>query len=150
MGRVLGIDYGTARIGVAVSDTLQMIASPVDYVPAGDTEACLQAIAAICREREVEKIVVGLPKNMNNTEGDSSKAARALGAQLETATGLPVDFFDERLTTAAVERILIDADVSRKKRKEKVDSMAAALILQNYLDARGLPPLPPLPGEEPG
>jgi putative Holliday junction resolvase len=145
MTRILGLDYGTARVGVAISDTLQMIASPLDYIPAKEQQACIAAIAELCREREVGRVVVGLPKHMNNTEGESSKAARAFGARIKAATGLSVDFFDERLTTAAAERVLIEADVSRKKRKEKIDSMAAGIILQNYLDAKGSSAIPEIP-----
>ena len=145
MTRILGLDYGTARVGVAISDTLQMIASPLYYIPAKDQQACIAAIAELCQEREVGRVVVGLPKHMNNTEGESSKAARAFGAKIEAATGLSVDFLDERLTTAAAERVLIAANVSRKKRKEKIDSMAAGIILQNYLDAKGSPSIPPIP-----
>ncbi len=136
MGRVLGIDYGTVRVGLAISDPTGIIAQPVQYVPAENRKQCLARIAEICRERDVVEIVLGLPRNMDGSEGKASGDVRKFGSRLEAGTGVKLSYFDERLTTKAVERILIEGDVSRAKRREKRDSMAAALILQNYLDAK--------------
>jgi putative Holliday junction resolvase len=137
MTRILGLDYGTARVGVAVSDPLGLTAQPLDHIPARDRKQCLHAIAALCRERDVGRIVLGLPRQLDGDEGLACKDARAFGERVQQATGLAVEYFDERMTTGAVERVLIDADVSRTRRKQKIDSMAAALLLQNYLDAAG-------------
>jgi putative Holliday junction resolvase len=94
----------------------------------------IREIGSKCKENEVEKIVVGLPRHMNGDESDSSRSARKLGSLLESELGLPVFFCDERLSTRAAEKALLEADLSRKKRKEKIDAVAASIILQNYLD----------------
>ena len=121
MGRVMGLDVGSRTVGVAVSDLLGWTAQGVEII----------------RFNEDEK-EFGLPKNMNNTSGPRVDAARAYGDLLTETFGLPIDFQDERLTTVEAERMLVEeADASRKKRKQVIDKLAAALILQNYLDRKG-------------
>jgi len=134
MGRLLGLDFGTVRIGAAISDALGLTAQPLPFFPAHGRKACLEAIATFCRERGVERIVLGLPRHLDGNEGASSKLVRKFGADLGARVGLPIEYLDERLTTVAAERLLIEADVSRQKRREVIDSMAAAMLLQNYLD----------------
>lgn len=141
MPRALALDYGTVRLGVAVSDPLGAFAQPLPYLPATPPKAALEKLQGLCQEYDIDRIVLGLPKNMDGSEGESAQAARQLGAAVERATGLAVVFIDERLTTAAAERVLLEADLSRRKRREKVDGVAAAMILQTYLDM----PLPPSP-----
>lgn len=129
--KLMGIDYGDARIGVAFSDPLCITAQGW-----GAVRQCAKAaeeIAALALEKGVERIVVGLPKNMNNTEGASAEKARAFGATLEELTHLEVVFWDERLTTVAAHGFLSDLDVRGKKRKALVDTVSATLILEGYM-----------------
>jgi putative Holliday junction resolvase len=133
--RILGIDYGTKRIGLALSDELGYTAQPLQYVEA---EKFAQ-IGEIVRQREVTKIVVGLPRNMDGTYGPSAEAAKALIEKLKLLVSVPIVTWDERLTTSQANRIMIETNTSRAKRKEKVDSMAAQLLLQSYLDAHATP-----------
>lgn len=133
--RILGLDHGSKRIGVAVSDELKMIASPLEFVPAEPPEACLQRLEVIVRQKEVELIVVGLPRNMDGTYGPAAQKVQAFVTQLRSVVEVPIRTWDERLTSAQANRILIQGDVRRDKRKEKVDAMAAAILLQSYLDA---------------
>ncbi len=135
--RSLGIDYGTVRIGLAISDALGMIAQPYCVVTATDGKKAVEQIAEICRKEGVEQIVVGLPRHMSGEESDSSAAARKLGAKIEETTGLPVAFVDERMSSLAAERAMLEADLSRKKRKTKIDAVAASIILQSFLDKQG-------------
>lgn len=136
MGRIMGLDYGDKTIGVAVSDEFGWTAQGVEVIrrrKPEDDELRLQQLAA---EYEVQSIVVGLPKNMNNTIGPRGELCMAFAESLRESLRLPVHMWDERLSTAAAQRTLLEADVSRKKRKLVVDKMAAAIILQNYLDSR--------------
>lgn len=134
--RVMGLDVGTKTIGVAVSDELGLTAQGVTTVrrvgPRKDVEALKQIVA----ERDVERIVVGLPLNLDGSEGHRAQACRRFGETVATETGLPTVFWDERLTTVAAERALLEADVSRAKRKQVIDQVAATLILQGWLDAQ--------------
>jgi len=132
--RFLGIDYGTVRIGLALSDPTGTIASPAGVIEVSSQKDLVRQVSELCRKEKVSKIIMGLPKHMNGDEGESAKKARALGGVLKEHTNLPVIFQDERLSTAAVQRSMIEADLSRKKRKENIDASAAALILQGYLD----------------
>ena len=121
--RVMGLDVGSKTVGVAISDPLGFTAQGVEIIKI-DEEA-----------EEVEKFVVGLPKNMNNTEGPRVEASKAYGYKIKEIFGIPVDYQDERLTTVQAERMLVEqADISRGKRKKVIDKLAAQLILQNYLD----------------
>lgn len=136
---VLGLDYGSVVVGVAVSDPGLSIASPIASVPRGKKFAtCAAQIGALVHDREVGAIIIGLPRNMDGSEGASAQAARAFVRNLITSGAvpdMPVVFWDERLSTAAVERFLISEDISRKRRDEVVDKAAAAYILQGALDA---------------
>ena len=132
--RVLGIDYGTKRHGLAVSDPLGYTAQPAGLVERRGRDPGLDEIAAVVEEKEVERIVVGLPFHMDGRPGDHHDEVLEFVALLEERFGLPVETIDERLTTLQAERAL--EGLSRKKRKARVDQMAAQLILQAWLDSR--------------
>ena len=135
--RIIGLDYGTKTVGVAVSDALGLTAQGVETITRKEENKLRQTLArieAIIEEYEVTKIVVGLPKNMNNTLGDRAEKSLELKETLERRTGLPVVMWDERLTTAEAERTLMETGVRRENRKQFLDQMAAVLILQGYLD----------------
>ena len=133
--RILALDVGTRRIGVAISDESALIAQPVDYIDVKSTNP-VNEIARLCRKNGVNRVVVGLPLSMSGGDrGTSSRRAKALGKVLEEQVGLEVVYFDERFTTTQADRALIEGNVSRQKRKEVVDKVAAALILQAYLDS---------------
>ena len=136
-GRILGLDMGEKRIGVAVSDPLGITAQGLEVWTRRNRQADLDHILAIAREYAVKQIVVGLPRHMDGRPGNAAadilKFARGLGEAL----GAEVIPWDERLTTVAAERLLIQADVSRRRRRQVVDQVAAVLILQSYLDSRG-------------
>lgn len=134
--RALGIDYGDVRIGIAVSDAMGWTAQGVETIHRKNEEADLARIGELIAQYEVGTLVLGLPKNMNGTIGPRGELSQQFAALLEEKFGLPVVLWDERLSTMAAERMLISADVSRKKRKQVVDKMAAAIILQNYLDSK--------------
>ncbi|MBP7830875.1 MAG: Holliday junction resolvase RuvX [Kiritimatiellae bacterium] len=137
MPRVLGLDHGDKRIGVAVSDPMEMIASPVVILDAGQGGG-LPEIERICREKEIGRIVVGLPLNMNGTAGPQAEKVREFVKQLQARLpAIPVTTWDERLSSRAGERVLIEAGTSRKRRREVLDKMAAQIMLQGYLDAHG-------------
>ncbi|MFX3646957.1 MAG: Holliday junction resolvase RuvX [Paenibacillus sp.] len=133
--KILGLDYGDRRIGVAASDAFGWTAQGLEVLERRRDEGEFARIAELVREHEISEIVVGLPKNMNGTVGPRGEICIAFAERLRDELNLPVHLWDERLTTMAAERTLIEADVSRKKRKQVVDKMAASLILQNYLDA---------------
>ncbi|WP_458464485.1 Holliday junction resolvase RuvX [Paenibacillus sp.] len=133
--KILGLDYGDRRIGVAASDPFGWTAQGLEVLERRRDEGEFARIAELVREHEISEIVVGLPKNMNGTVGPRGEICIAFAERLRDELNLPVHLWDERLTTMAAERTLIEADVSRKKRKQVVDKMAASLILQNYLDA---------------
>jgi putative Holliday junction resolvase len=134
--RVMGLDLGSKTIGVAVSDELGLTAQPVLTLRRSGLRPDLAGIKQLASEHSVQQIVLGLPLNMDGTEGPMAKAAREFGAALEAKIGLPVEFWDERLSTAAAERALLEGDVSRKKRREVIDRLAASIILQSWLEAR--------------
>lgn len=136
--RIIGLDYGTVRIGVAVSDQAAIIAQTKDNIPAEPRKKCIEKIKELCIETGAEQIVIGLPKHMNGDEGESAKAARKFGEAIAEATNLPVDFLDERLTTVSANNLLTEFNMKAPAKKEKVDSVAAAIILQNYLDMKSL------------
>lgn len=138
--RVLGVDLGSKRIGIAVSDRSGTIASPLTVLArSGDVGADHRRIADLVVEEEAVCVVVGLPLNMNGSEGPRAEASRKFAEQLTSALGLPVELWDERLSTMAATRTLLEADVSRAKRKEVIDQVAAQFILQGWLDARQPP-----------
>ena len=135
MGRILGIDYGTRRVGIAISDPTAMLSTPLCVESVWSMEEAVAVVVRIARERAVEKIVVGMPINMDGTKGAIALETEKYVELLKTASGLPVDITDERLSTSLVERMLLSADVSRGRRKEVRDKLAAQVILQGYLDA---------------
>ncbi|MBB6448570.1 putative Holliday junction resolvase [Geomicrobium halophilum] len=132
--KVLGLDVGDRRIGVAVSDALGLTAQGLETVAVKGHEATVDRILQIVEDHEAQRIIVGLPKNMDGSIGPRAEKSKQFAALLEKGSRVPVQFWDERLTTKAAERTLISADVSRKKRKKVVDKMAAVLILQGFLD----------------
>ena len=133
--RILALDVGTKNIGMAICDPLGITAQSLPTIRRkGQTEKDVQFVTDAVKEYAVETIVVGLPKNMNGTEGPSCDMAKEFAAEVEKAVDTPIVFWDERLTSRIAENAMIEADLSRKKRKQKVDSLAAILILQNYLD----------------
>ncbi|MBE5780755.1 MAG: Holliday junction resolvase RuvX [Clostridiales bacterium] len=136
--KIMGLDIGDVRIGIAQCDEMEIIASGVEsYTRTGDlTKDCLY-LANKAKELGAKAIVLGLPINMNGTHGPACEKVEAFSDALKEVCDLPMDFFDERLTTAQAHRVLISADVSRKKRKNVVDKLAAQLILQAYIDMRG-------------
>ena len=138
MERIMGLDLGSRTLGIAVSDPLGMIARTVETFRFADDDydaACARAVQ-LAKELGAVKFVLGLPKHMNGDVGIRGQISLDFKAKLEAACGLPVILQDERLTTAAAERILISADVSRKKRKAVIDQMASVQILQSYLDQK--------------
>jgi putative Holliday junction resolvase len=133
-GALMCLDLGTKTIGVAVSDIGRTIASPLTLIERRKFAADVDALLKLVGEKEVAAFVLGLPLNMDGSEGPRAQATRAFGRNLAGRTDLPIVFWDERLSTAAVTRTLIDADTSRKRREALVDKMAAAYILQGLLD----------------
>ncbi|WMT40041.1 Holliday junction resolvase RuvX [Paenibacillus sp. D2_2] len=136
--KILGLDYGDARIGVAISDELGWTAQGLEVIERRKEGAELKRITELVNQHVVEEVVVGLPKNMNGTIGPRGEICKAFAEQLHEILQIPVHLWDERLTTVSAHRTLIEADVSRKKRKGVVDKMAASLILQNYLDSKSI------------
>lgn len=136
MGRILGVDYGTVRIGLSVSDPTASLARALQVVRRKSDEAAAEEIAGIARDHEVGEVVVGLPLHMNGSRGEKAEAAHAFAELLREKLGVPVEMFDERLTTVSAQRLLISADVRRDKRKQVVDAVAATVLLQTYLDFR--------------
>lgn len=136
--RVMGLDVGTKTVGVAISDELGWTAQGLTTLKINEDEKefGFDEIGNMIKEYQVEKIVVGLPKNMNGTIGPRGEACQVYANELERLYGVPTILWDERLTTMAAERVLLEADVSRKKRKKVIDKMAAILILQGYLDSK--------------
>ncbi|MBP1904840.1 putative Holliday junction resolvase [Paenibacillus turicensis] len=134
--KILGLDYGDRRIGVSISDDLGWTAQGLEVIERRKEGQDLLRIAELVKQYEVEEIVVGLPKNMNGTIGPRGELCQAFASELSEKLQLPIHLWDERLSTVAAERTLLEADVSRKKRKGVVDKLAAALILQNYLDSK--------------
>jgi putative Holliday junction resolvase len=132
--RVLGIDHGTKRVGLALSDETGTIAQPLEFLPAEPAERLLNLLQGIVAARKVEVILVGIPRNMNGTYGPSAERAREFVAALQQVLTVPVKTWDERLTTVQANRFLIETGMRRQKRKERVDQTAAAILLQSYLD----------------
>ncbi|HFI0094352.1 TPA: Holliday junction resolvase RuvX [Streptococcus suis] len=135
--RIMGLDVGSKTVGVAISDPLGFTAQGLEIIPIDEDkgEFGLERLTELVEQYKVDQFVVGLPKNMNNTSGPRVEASQAYGDLLTERYKLPVEYQDERLTTIAAERMLIEqADISRGKRKKVIDKLAAQLILQNYLD----------------
>ena len=139
--RIMGLDFGSKTVGVAVSDSLLITAQGLEIIRRKEENKLRQTLARIeelIEEYEVEEIVLGLPKNMNATEGVRAELTREFQDKLERRTGLPVVLWDERLTTVAADKAMMESGVRREKRKDYIDKIAATLILQGYLDRRGL------------
>ena len=132
--RILALDHGTKRIGVAVSDETKTIAQPLEYILAEPFAGFLERLKQLVREKEVDLILIGLPRNMDGSYGPAAQKVEAFVAVLRGAITVPIRTWDERLTSSQANRILIQGNVRRDKRKEKVDKMAAAILLQSYLD----------------
>jgi len=135
--RVLAIDHGTKRIGLAISDQLGLIAQPLEFVLAEPFQQFLERLKQIIQEKQVELILIGMPRNMDGSYGPAALKVQEFTGVLKEAIAIPIQTWDERLTTAQANRFLIEADVRRKDRKGKVDKTAAAILLQSFLDARG-------------
>ena len=133
MSRYLGVDYGTKRIGLAISDGLGLTARPLEVVSRKDLEVALRKIAD---EYPVDEVVVGLPTGLGGHEGDSAIGARALGHEIEKLLEVPVSYVDERFTSRMAESVLLESGMKRHTRKETVDKVAAAIILQTFLDSK--------------
>lgn len=134
--RTMGLDYGERRIGVAISDAFGWTAQGSEVIDKKLVKDELGRIEELVKLHEVDNLIVGLPKNMNGTIGPSGENCIAFAERLRQKLGLPVQLWDERLTTVAAERTLLEADVSRSKRKQVIDKMAAAILLQSYLDSK--------------
>lgn len=139
MARILGLDVGDKTIGVAVSDELGWTAQGITTIQRQGKKHDLAALAALVERYAVTEILVGLPKHLNNTIGEQAEKAQQFARSLAGRFyPIPITMWDERLSTASAERVLLDADVSRKKRKQVINTLAAVVILQNYLDAKSL------------
>ena len=133
--RILSLDVGKKKVGIAISDALGITAQPLDTLIRKAKKADLARIEKVIHDMNVSKIIVGLPLNMDGTEGPMAKEIYSFVKELEKEIRIPVELWDERLTTMEAERLLLEADLSRKKRKKLDDKIAAQLILQSYLDA---------------
>lgn len=136
MQKIMGLDYGDARTGVAISDLLCSIVGTTAVLPSRNTEKLLMDIVRLVKEKQVGEIVVGLPKNMDGTEGSRAQLCREFARLVQEATGVPVTMWDERRTTVEAHNILSAHNYHGKKRKETVDAVAASLILEGYLAFR--------------
>lgn len=134
MGRILGIDYGDVRIGIAMSDETAFLASPLCVIDS--TNAGLDRVVALIEENRIERIVIGLPRNMDGSYGPATEKVRKFVEKLEARTAVPVAEWDERMSTVSAHNALREAGLDAKKRKGVVDKVAAQIILQNYLDAQ--------------
>ncbi len=137
MSRILGLDPGERRVGVALSDPTGTIASPHSVIDRRSAKLA-DAVRTLCEEHGVTRIVVGLPTGLSGAEGPSAKAARTVGDMVAEATGLPVEYQDERFTSVTAEAALLEGGVRRAKRRDVRDKVAAAVILQTYLDRKDL------------
>ena len=135
--RILALDHGTKRIGLAISDELGMIAQPLTFLPAVPFADFLKQLKEILRDKQVEQILVGMPRNMDGSYGPAAQSAQEFVLVLKEALTIPIKTWDERLTSAQANRFLIEAGMRRDKRKTKVDQTAAAILLQSYLDSLG-------------
>ncbi|HSG36204.1 MAG TPA: Holliday junction resolvase RuvX [Paracoccaceae bacterium] len=133
-GAICGLDLGTVTIGVAVSDSLRSVATPLETIKRKKFTLDAARLLEITKARDIKGIVLGLPMNMDGSEGPRCQATRAFARNLERLTDLPIAFWDERLSTVAAERALLEADTSRKRRDEVIDHVAAGYILQGLLD----------------
>ena len=136
VGRILAVDYGEKRVGIAISDELQITASPLMTLPRSSDEEVIAQIAQLARNNRVEEIVTGLPIRTDAKQGEMEQRVRSFAQKLQSKTKVPVMLFDERFTTRIAEQVLLEADLSRRKRKQVRDKLAAVVLLQSYLEAR--------------
>jgi len=132
--RILALDHGSKRMGVAVSDATKTIATPLEFIPAEPFADFLTRLKHLLMEKEIDLVLIGLPRNMDGSYGPAAQKVETFAAVLKSAITIPIRMWDERLTSSQANKILIQANVRRDKRKEKVDKMAAAILLQSYLD----------------
>jgi putative Holliday junction resolvase len=132
--RILALDHGTKRIGVAVSDETKTIAQPLEYIPAEPFPDFLARLKELLAEKEIGLILIGMPRNMDGSYGPAAQKVEAFIAAIKPEAAVPIKTWDERLTSAMANRVLLQGNVRRNQRKEKVDKMAAAILLQSYLD----------------
>ena len=135
MLRILALDHGTKRIGVAISDELKMLAHPLEFILAESMPAFVERLRKILAEKPCELILVGMPRNMDGSFGPAAEKVREFIATLQPQVTIPIKTWDERLTSTQANRMMIEGNVRRDQRKQKVDAMAAAVLLQSYLDA---------------
>jgi putative Holliday junction resolvase len=134
--RILGIDHGTRRVGIAVSDEMHMIAQPLEFIPAEPFDAFLVRLKEIIAEKEVGLMLIGMPRNMDGSYGSAAEKVREFIAALQAEIQVPIKTWDERLTSVQANRFLIESNTRRDKRRGKVDQTAAAILLQSYLDSK--------------
>lgn len=134
--RVLAIDHGTKRMGIALSDPSGIIAQPLEFIPAEPFAKLLDRLKELIRDKQVEMILIGMPRNMDGSYGPAAQKVQQFAAALKDAIAIPIKTWDERLTSAQANRFLLEGNVRRQDRKEKVDKAAAAILLQSYLDSR--------------
>lgn len=133
--KILGVDFGDSRTGLAVSDAMGFGANVLDAIKCKNMKGVTEQIINVCKELSIEKIVLGFPKNMNGTLGDRAKKTKKLKAMLEESLDITIVLWDERLTTVSAHNLMNETNIRGKKRKESVDSISAAYILQEYLDS---------------
>ncbi len=133
--RIAALDHGTVRVGVAVSDELKIIAQPLEFIPAEPFDAFMVRLKQIIAEKEVELFIIGMPRNMDGSYGPAAQKVNDFVAKLKKEITTPIKLLDERLTSVQANRMLIEADMRRDKRKLSVDKMAAAILLQSHLDS---------------
>ena len=136
--RILALDHGTKRIGIAISDELKIIAQPLEFVAAEPFATLVARLKDLIRDKEVELILIGMPRNMDGSYGPAALKVQEFVAVLKETIAVPIKTWDERLTSAQANRFLLQANVRRAERKQKVDKTAAAILLQSYLDSRSL------------
>lgn len=134
--RIMALDHGTRRIGVALSDETKTIATPLEYIPAEPPEKVVERLQQLIREKDVELILIGMPRNMDGSYGPATEKVKEFIASFQPHITTPVKTWDERLTSVMANRALLQGNVRRDQRKQKVDKMAAAILLQSYLDSR--------------
>ena len=132
--RVLAIDHGTVRMGIAISDELKMIAQPMEFIPAEPYSGFLDRLRELLREYEVELILLGMPRNMDGSYGEASAKVRDFEAVLKSSITVPIKTWDERLTSVQANRSLTQGRAKKKKKRQNVDAISAAILLQSYLD----------------
>ncbi len=133
-GKILSVDFGDVRTGLAVSDISRFLATGIGYISPGGLDKTVEAVALVAKEQRAVAIVVGLPKNMDGSEGARAERCKKFAARLEGASGLPVAMFDERMTTMTAARYLNETNTRGSKRKQVIDTLSAQIILQNCLD----------------